>query len=95
MIWIIPAIFVLVQSPSGDSAYKFDGVPKESVEASLVLQGLSYRFITEAEYKAFVVEKRPVPTELPKNVAAKAIIGNQLLPIAQRFQALLTLMDLD
>lgn len=67
MLWILPAIFVLVQSPSGDSVRAYEGHSQEAILSLLQSEGKTGEFITQQQYEAAIAASTPpilTPTEI-------------------------------
>lgn len=70
MIWILPAIFVLVNGPEGESARKYEGQSQATIASLLAGEGKTGQFITQQQYDAFVAANIPVRPSTPAEILA-------------------------
>lgn len=99
MIWILPAIFVLIHDPSGDRAVQWTGQTQSDVSAMLTAQGYTYDFMTETEYNGWLSSHTtppPTPAQITANLRATAtsIISDKASAPSVSLRAiLLTIFD--
>ena len=97
LLWL-PAIFVLLHRPTGETVVKYEGQAKQDLIAMFEKDNLKYEFITEKKYNSWLKAHEAVPNDdarRAKKKTALADVRNQALTPAARLDALLILLDLD
>ena len=96
MIWILPAIFVLVHTPQGDHVRSYEGQSQETIQFLLAGEGKTGNFITQKQYDDYILANQP-PSILPDPIKeqAKLDLNNKTKTVTQRLNALVTYLDLD
>ena len=94
--WILPVIYVLIQSPSGDTVRSYEGQSQETVQALLVSEGKNTEFLSEKDYLDFIENnKRPDEIIDPSIEQAKIDLNNRSKTDAERINAIIKYFGLD
>ena len=95
MIWMLPAIFVVVSSPAGEHVRSYEGQSEETAQSLLRNEGKTGRFITQKEYQERVDAGETGISPDPVFEQAKRDFLDKTKTTEERLDALSKVLELD